>query len=333
MILKEFIYKFFSNLINFNLYIKKYSNTKYIYSNKISFGDIFTFCIENYFKIKNIKYKIIIFSKLEKKITNFFFHSKTIEELFILIPNFIPTYRISFLLKSKKYFNPPEKYNLDEKKLKVQNKHKNLLTQILKNNLDHISPELIKFQNEKYYLIFIKHYDKNKNCINDAHSRATANLKKVYKLINFLSKNKVIILGEEKDRSYKILKNYYKIKKNIFFFKDLSKNQSMADQLFVHYYAYLALGSASGAFIMSIYLRKKIIFFDTLKFEINKNSLLTSKNIKNLFKKIIYNKKEEVFSDKHINSILDKKIVTKNRYRIKESSFYEIKNAILNFDY
>jgi len=330
MFLKEFIYKFFSNLINFNLYLKKNSNTEYIYSNKISFGDIFTFCIENYFKITNKKNKIIIFSKLEKKITELFFKKKIIEKLFILIPSFIPTYRISFLLKSKKYFNPPKTYNLNEAKLKVQNKHKNLLTRILNNNIHNISPELIKFQYEKYYLIFIKHYDKNKNSINDAHSRATSNLKKVYRLINFLSKNKVIILGDKKDKSYKILKNYYKIKKNIFFFQDLSKNQSMLDQLFVHYYATLAIGSASGAFIMSIYLKKKIIFFDTLKFEINKNSLLTSKNIKNIFKKIIYNKKEEVFSDKHVNFFSNEKKILKNKYYIKENSFYEIKNAIIN---
>ena len=81
---------------------------------------------------------------------------------------------------------------------------------------------------------------------------------------------------------------------------------------------------------MSIYLKKKIIFFDTLIFKINKNSLLISSNIKNLYKKIIYNNKTEILSDKHVELILTKKINSRNKYQIKENNFYEIKNEILN---
>ena len=328
MTIKEFIYQFLTNLININIFfLKKFSKNKYIYSKKISFGDTFTFFIENFYKIKNKK--IIIFSKLEEKISKLFFSEEKIRKILFLIPSFIPTYRISFLLQNKKNFNQPSSYDINDEKLKVKKKHKNLLINILNNNIKYISPNLKNFQNQKYYLISIKHFDKNTNKIVGAHTRATSNLKKVYKLINFLSKNKVIILGDKYDKSYKILKKYYKNKKNIFFFKDLSKSQSIIDQLFVHYYAFLAIGNASGAFIMSIYFKKKIIFFDTLIFEINKNSLLISNNIKNLFKKIIYNNKTEILSDKHVELILKKKIKTKNKYQIKENNFYEIKNEIL----
>jgi hypothetical protein len=328
MIIKEFIYLFLVNLININLFLlKKFSKNEYIYSKKISFGDTFTFFIENFFKIKNKK--IIIFSKLEEKISKIFFSEKKIRRSIFLIPNFVPTYRISYLLKNKKYFNQINSFDINDEKLKVKNKHKNLLIQILKNNIDSISPNLKIFKNQKYYLLSIKHFDKNKNKINGAHTRATANLKKVFRLINFLSKDKVIILGDNYDKSYIILKRYYINKKNILFFKDLSKSQSILDQLFVHYYAFLSIGNASGAFIMSIYLKKKIIFFDTLIFKINKNSLLISKNIRNLFKKIIHNNKSEILSDKHVEHILNKKKPPKYKYHIKENNFYEIKNEII----
>ena len=329
MIFKEFIYQCVANLININIFfLRKFSKNKYIYTKKISFGDAFTFFIKNFYKIKNKK--IIIFSKLEEKISKLFYSEKNIKKIFFLIPSFIPTYRISYLLKKKKSFNQRSSYDVNDEKMKVKNKHKNFLINILNNNIKYISPNLKDFQYQKYYLIFIKHFDKDKNKIIGAHTRATSDLKKVYKLINFLSKNKVIILGDKYDKSYKILKKYYKNKKNIFFFKDLSKSQSILDQLFIHYYAFLAVGNASGAFIMSIYLKKRIIFFDTLIFKINKNRTLTSKNIKNLFKKIIYNNKSEILTDKHVELILKNKIIPKNKYEIKENNFYEIKNEILN---
>jgi hypothetical protein len=329
MIIKEFIYQFLTNLININIFfLKKFSKNKYIYSKKISFGDTFTFFIENFYKIKNKK--IIIFSKLEEKISKLIFPEEKIKKILFLIPSFIPTYRISYLLQNKKNFNQRNPYDVNDEKLKVKNKHKNLLINILNHNIKYISPNLKNFQNQKYYLISIKHFDQNKNKIVGAHTRATSDFKKVYKLINFLSKNKVIILGDKYDKSYKILKKNYKNKKNIFFFKDLSKSQSIIDQLFIHYYAFLAVGNASGAFIMSIYLKKKIIFFDTLIFKINKNSLLISNNIKNLYKKVIYNNKTEILSDKHVELILTKKLNSRNKYQIKENNFYEIKNEILN---
>ena len=47
-LLKELIYAFYANLININLYLlNKISKNKYVYCNIISFGDCFTFYIEN----------------------------------------------------------------------------------------------------------------------------------------------------------------------------------------------------------------------------------------------------------------------------------------------
>jgi ADP-heptose:LPS heptosyltransferase len=122
--------------------------------------------------------------------------------------------------------------------------------------------------------------------------RQTIDFEKIYKTIDFFLKKKIkiIILGNNSDKSLPILKNKYLTNNKVLFFSDLSLNQSVIDQLYIHYYSLLSIGSDSGAFIMSIYLKKKIIFFDaiispTYKFY-KKN-----KNIVMLLKKIVVKKK------------------------------------------
>ena len=131
---KEYIYIFFANTINFNLYlIKKFNKQKYIYSNEISFGGTFSYYIENYSKIIQNNLKILVFSQLEKKIAEFFFSNNFIANLFILVPHYIPVYKINFLLKKKNYYEPTtlfEKYF--PKKIKSLNKQKKLLIYLLK---------------------------------------------------------------------------------------------------------------------------------------------------------------------------------------------------------
>jgi hypothetical protein len=329
---KKFIYIFFANIININLFfLKNIKRDNFVYFRIISFGDTFTYYINNYSKIKNKKIKILVFSQLEKKIADFFFTKNKIKKLLFLVPNFIPMYTINDLLNKKKYFIPSSIYDLNQAKLKVQSKHKNLLINLLKSKLNLVSENLKKIQNEKYCVIFIKHNNNNKNDIAGSNSRQTSDLNKIFKVINFLTnyKFKIVILGDKNDKSLDILKIYYKNDKDIIFFKDLSDSYSVIDQLFVHQHSTLTIGNCSGALIIPIYLKKKIIFFDY--FKQNYYSLVHSKNIKNFYKKIIFNNKVEVLTEKILKNISNKKIPLKGTFKIKENSYNEIKKHIQKY--
>jgi hypothetical protein len=331
ILLKKIIYIFFANIINVNLFfLKKVKGDNFVYFKMISFGDTFTYYINNYFKIENKKIEILIFSQFEKKIANFFFPKNKIKKLLFLVPNFVPIYAINNLLNKKKFFIPSSAYDLDQAKLKVQNKHKNLLINLLKSKLNLVSEKLKKIQNEKYCVIFIKHNNNNKNDITGSNSRQTSDFKKIFKIINFLInyKRKVVILGDKSDKSINILKIYYKNNKDIIFFKDLSNSYSIVDQLFVHQHSLLTIGNCSGAFIIPIYLKKKIIFFDY--FKQNYYSLVHSKNIKNFYKKIIFNNKEKILTKKILENISNKRISLKKNFEIKENNYNEIKKEIQN---
>lgn len=324
-LLKELIYAFYANLININLYLlNKISKYRYVYCNIISFGDCFTFYIENYYKIIKNKNKVLVLSKLEKDIAEIFFSKRNIASIFFLIPKFIPVYRISFLLQKKKYFKPDSSFKIDNSKIKILNKHRVLLIKLLKEKINLISPELKKIKNEKFILFFIKHYYKKNIITNGSDARQTCDLKKIYKTINFLinNKNKIIILGNKFDKSISVLKKKYFNNKYIRFFFNMSPNQSMLDQLYVHYYSLLSIGNDSGTFVMSKYLKKKIIFFDTMKSY--SESYQKFRNIKMLYKKVNYRKNLQNFSLSHLKDAYN--INKKNL--LKETSYLEIKKEL-----
>jgi len=329
-LLKEVIYIFFSNLININLFIIKiFKKKNYIYSKKISFGDTFIFYINNYFKIKRYKLKIIVFSKLEHEISKLFFPKRFIIKTLFLIPKFIPVYRINILLLQKKYFQPSTYYELDSSKKLIFLKLKVLLIKLLKKNINNVSEEVKKLRSQKFILIFVKHYNKNFS-LKGSEPRQTSDFQKIYQTINFLLKNKIkiVVMGNKYDKSLGILKNKYCHSKNIIFFDKISLNYSIFDQLYVHYYSLFYIGSDSGALIISRYLKKKMIIFDSIR---NKNeSYQKSKDNLILFKKIIYNKKKQILSQQiHINNIEN----IDGKYIIKENSFLEIKNALSKMNY
>jgi putative glycosyltransferase (TIGR04372 family) len=324
-LLKEIIYVFFANLINFNLYlIKTLYKKNFVYSKKISFGDTFIFYINNYFKIKKYKLKIVILSKLEYEISKLFFSKKNIIKAFFLIPKFIPVYRINTLLLQKKNFNPNPSFEIDYSKKLTFNKFRILLKKILKKNINYISQEIVKLKNQKFILIFVKHYNK-KSTFSGSESRQTSNFIKIYKTINFILKKKikVVVMGNKYDNSLKILKKKYFNHKKVIFFNEISPHHSIFDQLYVHYYSLFYIGSDSGALIISRYLKKKMIIFDSIKD--NDESYQKSKDNLILFKKIICNKKKQILSQQtHINNY--RNIIGK--YTIKENSFLEIKHAL-----
>ena len=324
-LLKEITYFFFSNLININLYLLKiFNKKKYIYSKKISFGDTFIFYINNYFKINKYKIKILIFSKLEHEISKLFFPKNSIIKTLILIPKFIPVYKINVLLLKKKNFETSANYELDYSKKLIFNKLKILLIKLLKKNIDKVSQKIKILKSQKFILIFVKHYNKNFR-LNGSEPRQTSNFQKIYQTINFLLKNKinVVVMGNKYDKSLPILKSKYCNRKNIFFFNEISLNYSIFDQLYVHYYSLFYIGSDSGTLIMSRYLKKKMIIFDSVKnddefYQKSKSNII-------LFKKIIYKKKIQTLSQQdHVNNAPN--IISK--YTIKENSYLEIKNAL-----
>jgi hypothetical protein len=322
---KELIYIFYANLININLYLlNKISRNKYIYCDIISFGDCFTFYIENYYKIIKNKNKVLVLSKLEKDIAEIFFCKRNIVSIFFLIPRFIPVYRISHLLKNKSYFKPDNSFTIDSSKVRVSNKHRRLLIKLLRKKINLISPKLKRIKNEKFILFFIKHYYKKNIITNGSDARQTYNFQKVYKTINFLinNKNKIIILGDKFDKSIPVLKKKYFNNKYIRFFLNMSPNQSMLDQLYIHYYSLLSIGSDSGAFVMSKYLKKKIIFFDTMiSYD---QSYQKFRNIKMLYKKVSYERNFQNFSVSHLKDAYN----INKKSLLKETSFLEIKNEI-----
>ena len=320
-VFKKIIYKLITKLIIINLiFYKKFSSKNNIYFRHISFGDSFTNYIENYDVIKKKKLKVLVLSKLEKKIADFIFHGNQISKIFFLIPSFIPVYTIRSLLNKSEYFIPTKIYDPDLETIKARNKHKNLLVKLLKKNIQFVSDELIKFKKQKYFLISIKHFNNDKEQIDPSYVRQTCNLNKIYEVINFLLKKKItiIMMGDKFDISFKIFKKTFN--KKILFFNDLSKSQSMVDQVFIHYYSSLWIGNASGSSIISLYLKKKCILIDTVKWKICKFSMFHSKNILEIFKKIVYNNKCEYLSDVHINKVLKKKLCLNNKYKIIENS-------------
>jgi len=136
-------------------------------------------------------------------------------------------------------------------------------------------------------------------------------------------------MGSKFDIAFKILKK--NLNKKILFFNDLSKSQSMVDQLFIHYYSSLWIGNPSGSIIISLYLKKKCILIDSVKCMTVKFSLFHSKNILQIFKKIVYDKKCEYLSDIHINKVLKKKLGLNNKYKIIENSAELIINKLSRF--
>jgi ADP-heptose:LPS heptosyltransferase len=133
----------------------------------------------------------------------------------------------------------------------------------------------------------------------------------------------IIFLGNKYDLAMRKLKK--KISKDVVFFEDLSKSQSIIDQLYIHYNSKLCIGNPGGAFIISMYLQKKIIFIDSLRHFINRFPMMYEKNIINLFKKIIVNNKIQILNDRYSQKILKKKII---KYQIVETSFEEIKKSL-----
>ena len=94
-----------------------------------------------------------------------------------------------------------------------------ILDNILNKRFEQINPKIKIFKKKKIILIFIKHYNKNINDINGSCNRQTADLSKIFLILKFIlrKKIKIIVMGNQRDKSVNIIENKIK-NKNLFFF-------------------------------------------------------------------------------------------------------------------
>lgn len=329
-LLKFFIYYIYSKIIILSLIIAKIKGNKPVYTSSFGFGDNVVFNI--FAKNKITKNKIFCFSKTQYEVANFFYNKKYIYRSIILLPKALSESHIgyNFLVKSKFFKSLFLKRKACDGKLipisfyfQGNYQIKKFIINRLKQKK--ISENLKKILKKKTMTLFVKNFSlKKKNHIN-FQVRQTRNLEKIYALINYILKKKInlIILGNNKDHFIKILENNKKItkKKNLYLFKNISKDYSIQDQ------AYLALksigwvGSGSGANAFFGLLNKKLLYIDWI-IQLSDKYM---KNIKYIYKKI-YNKKLKITYKMNWYDKYD----AKNEIII-ENNFQEIKKNLKKY--
>jgi len=327
-ILKFIIYFFFSKIIIYSIFTSNFK-VKVLYPNRYGFGDYLFFCV-NIRKKLNIKNKIFCFSQLQYETANFFFEKQYIVKSFILMPRFLNESHLGYnFLDKHKLFRPINLKILapDGKKVPISDFFvgtTNVIKFIKKKiSRSKISPVIVNIFKKTTICLFIKNFSKYKNNNINFQVRQTRDLSKIQKLIYFLNKKKIntIILGTEKDQFIKFFSAKIKeqILKNVFLFKDLSVNYSIADQAYVALKSIGYIGSLSGANSFFGLLNKKAILIDAV-FHYNDKFY---KNFFFLYKKI-YNKKT-----KNIEKFIWKKNYNPTIYKIIETKYSEIKEALL----
>jgi hypothetical protein len=325
-VLKFLVIKIYSKLIIINLFYLSLKKKKYFYNHSLGFGDSFDYYIYNYEKIKKNKdNRALSFGNFHGQIVDFFFLD--FKKIFFQIPFFFPFYQIISEVKKSKYFNPIIDYDFNNTGFIksggiISKKRKNfLLSKLLKKK--NIKKNIIEFCNKgPYVCIFIKHYNfKIHNVFDGTNVRQTSNLKKIFLLIRYLKKKnvRVLLLGDKLDRGTLFLKK--KIK-NLDCLIDFSP--SLSDQLFVAKNSSGYIGSHAGTLIPYLFFEKKIIVFDTYQH---------SDVQKNKYKKIMFFYKKVSIGDSayKILSIEDKYFYGVKKFKIKETSFLEIRKAIKDF--
>lgn len=320
-------YFFFSKIIIFSIYRLKKRNF-FVYYNRYGFGDFLYFCVHLRKKINKNK-KIFCYSQLQYEIAKFFFDKEKIITAYLLLPKCMSESHLAynFLLKEKKFIpTEPKRITPDNKIIPISEYYcgtKDSIKFIKKKiSKSKISNKIINIFKKPTISIFIKTIPKQKNKNLNLHVRQTRNLNKIEKLINLLIKKKirVLILGKKKDYFIKLYEKILKekIKKKIFFFKDLSSNYSISEQAYVALNSKGYIGSATGLNSFFGLLNKKHILIDCVYYFSDKYY----KNIFFLYKKIL-NKKNKTLNKFFWQTHYDPKI-----YKIIEVNFLEIKKAL-----
>jgi hypothetical protein len=322
-----FFKNLFQSIISKLIVIELYFRRKYLYFGYFGFADYFIFCL--YIYKKKINKTHLCFTSDQYKICKFFFDNKKIKKSLFFIPEWISAnpIRILYDIRHSSFFRPFVIKLKEEKKdffCKNDIQSKNILLNFTANNKK--SEKITDFSKKKYICIFVKYYNSNKNSLFPS-LRQTSDLNKVYKIINFLISKKIniLILGYRNELFVKKIEEYSKINnlfKNIFFFKNLSEDFSVADQIYIVNKSLGYIGSGSGPVAFFHYLKKKVLCFDLFSrpeweadYFIN-NKILFYKKI--LFKNKLTNLNEEII----------KKLYTKKNFELFEVSYGVIKKGI-----
>lgn len=333
IILKRFLISIistiWSKLIIINLFqINKFAKKKYFYNNSGGFGDTYSFFLEIYSLINKKKDFIpLSYTYYQKSIVDFLFSKK--KNLIFVLPKFVPIYQTISKIKKSKYFKPylnVSFYSSGTKNMKILNNDFTCRLLNQKLSKSEISRDLLFLKKEKFFCLHIKHYDNNTNDLSGSLSRQTANLKKIFLLINFLLKNrtKILILGNKYDKFIPIVKDklFANQLSKIFFFEDLTDNYSFADQVFVTKHSMGYVGSAAGMSDLFYYLKKKSLLFDS--FYVSKiNDKFNKKYRMYLYKKIKTKNKFNILTDNLLHY--------RNKYQIFEVPITTIENNIKKF--
>jgi hypothetical protein len=319
--LKFIIYSLYSKIILSELKLRDllFQKEELIYSSSFGFGDFIVFCANLINKLNNKK-KILCYSINQLEVASFFFNKNKINKTVLKLPKYLnETYLGNNFLEKSKYFRPRfiknylAKKNVGLSDVFYGNK---TIIKYIKNKLqkNKINKNLKDIFKKKTISIFIKHYS-DKIEFSNYGRRQTADLLKIYKIINFLiNKNfNVLILGTKFDKFTNLCKlNYKKNIKNIFFLNEISKNYSVQDQVFVALNSEGYIGSCSGANCFFHLLNKNIINIDCTYVKTHK---MFKKNTRWLYKKIkILNKFKKLYQYKNYNLNSIKNNLLENSY-------------------
>ena len=313
---------------NFILLSKK----KIIFPTSFGFGDFLLFYVRYYKNFLNKQYTTLVFCNMQNNIINYLFKKNSFLSLPFNISNRLVYLITSFNKKHiiNRFNNSSEKELLLADKSNFTIRKKNFLLKFLDINL--ISEELKNIFCKPTVSFCIKYYDDSVNLIDGSHDRATANLNKAVKIINFLlSKNfNVLVLGNNRDLGLVKIKNFYKKKNkkmNIFFFQELSKEYSINDQVYVALKSKFVVSAGIGGFLALFFLLlKKKIIYDVPK--IRKNNINNLRYNYYVYKKISINNEKYKILEQNTNFYKKLKHL---KYNITEASYEEIIYKIKNF--
>jgi hypothetical protein len=293
------IYWVFYKLIILEIILRSkfYLKAKLLYSGWVrgfGFGDHIAFCLNIKKKVKKNAW-LFCYSNQQFENALFFYDKKLIIKAFFAIPKFLNENHLGNKYLYNDIFFKPQKI-----KSPHNNNIENNLFYGTKPQIEFIKTRLKKFKissklknilKKKTIVIGIKNFSLKKKVNSNVNfqKRQTRDLKKIFKLLKNISKKNIniIILGTASEHFIKIYINKKILVKNIYLFKDLSDNYSIADQVFLAQNAYGYFGNGYGAMIFFDILVKKILLIDYVWDDANN---LCKKNRLHLYKKII-NKK------------------------------------------
>ena len=329
-LIKYLFYFFFSKIIFFSINYSKLKKINLLYCDRAGYADFIFFCIEMRLRANKTN-KLFCFSIKQYEVAKFFIKKEFIEKSFFLIPKFVHNsqYIYSKFLNKNKNFKPAkltrsppnnpelsvpisEWWNGDTETIKFIDK------QLEKSD---ISKNLIKICQKKTLCLFIKNFSNvEKNHLN-FQVRQTRDLNKIYKLINHLSSKNLnlVILGLQSDNFIKTLPNdLLKKNKNVYLFKDLTDNNSIADQAYLAKNSLGFIGNMSGPTSLFGILNKDGVILDAVWFY--SDSLF--KNFLFMYKKI-YNKRSKI-----LKNFIWQEYYDPNIFEIVENTYDEIVNNV-----